>query len=414
MYHVVYIILSAVAMLIEYCLFKQKLAIYEVLCAFTYLVAYYKVQSFTILFVVYLVFSIVPFWGSIQKGISRKQNSILLFFLLFELLRGFLFESKEAVLSSFLTRYVPILFPFLLIPDEKKMLKGNLGFDACQLLLRIYTALEVFLTMFLILVQHGIPEPLVVFHQPVGGNIAIAGSFMLLLLSKVNAKKNKFENTLIALLCIGITLYSKTRGFIVVAVPCAVLALLNYWTPKGKRNLYVFLGILALTMLELNLQFMGRSILDFVTSETMTIGYRTLENKLVLLSFVQEANLLQILFGFGMGAKGSKIASATMINEVGRTRFYINHLSDLTTLQNNWLTFLKDIGLLGLVALVYCYIKSASDCKKRIDEKGKNAVTIYYAAFAFMLVYRVGCTCSVLEMLTPVIATSIMKLQDEL
>ncbi len=82
-------------------------------------------------------------------------------------------------------------------------------------------------------------------------------------------------------------------------------------------------------------------------------------------------------------------------------------------LQNNWLTFLKDVGLLGLIVLVYCYIKSASDCKKSIGGQGKCAVTIYYAAFAFMLVYRIGCTCSVLEMLTPVMVTSIMKLQEE-
>ena len=410
---VVYILLSAVAMLIEFGIFKRKLAIYEVLCTFTYLVTYYKVQSFTILFVVYLVFSVVPFWGGIKKGISTKRNFVLFLFIFLELLRGILFEPKEAVLSSFLTRYVPIIFPFLLIPDERKMLKGKQGFDACQLLLRIYTVLEVLLTSFLILMQHGKSEPLVVLHQPVGGNIAIAGSFILLLLSTINEKKNKYENTLIALLYIGITLYSKTRGFIVVAIPCAALAILNYWTPKGKRILYILLSILALTMVELNLQFLGRSMLDFITTETITIGYRTLENKMVLLSFVREANLFQILFGFGMGAKGSKVASATIINQIGKTIFYNNHLSDLITLQNNWLTFLKDVGFLGLALLVYCYIKSASNCKKVMDKKGKIAITIYYTAFAFMLAYRVGCTCSVLEMLTPVIATSVMKKQDE-
>lgn len=409
----VYILLSATAMLMEFCIFKRKLAIYEVLCAFTYLIAYYKVQSFTILFVVYLMFSMVPFLKNIQRGISKKKNLVLLLFLFVEFLRGILFESKTDVFSSFLTRYVPIIIPFFLVPDEKKMLNGKIGFDACQILLRIYTLLEVLLSSFLILMQHGKSEPLVVLHQPVGGNIAIAGSFILLLLSMINSQKNKYENTLIALLYIGITLYSKTRGFIVIAVPCAALAMLNYWISKGRRSSYVFLGILALMIVELNLQFLGKSMLDFFTSDTVTIGYRTLENKMVLSSFAQKANLFQILFGFGIGTKGAEIVPAFIINKIGKTRFYINHLSELIMLQNNWLTFLKDVGLLGLIVLVYCYIKSASDCKKSIGGQGKCAVTIYYAAFAFMLVYRIGCTCSVLEMLTPVMVTSIMKLQEE-
>ncbi len=276
----VYILLSATAMLMEFCIFKRKLAIYEVLCAFTYLIAYYKVQSFTILFVVYLMFSMVPFFKNIQRGISKKQNLVLLLFLFVEFLRGILFESKADVFSSFLTRYVPIIIPFFLVPDEKKMLNGKIGFDACQILLRIYTLLEVLLSSFLILMQHGKSEPLVVLHQPVGGNIAIAGSFILLLLSMINSQKNKYENTLIALLYIGITLYSKTRGFIVIAVPCAALAMLNYWIPKGRRSSYVFLGILALMIVELNLQFLGKSMLDFFTSDTVAIGYRTLENKM--------------------------------------------------------------------------------------------------------------------------------------
>lgn len=407
----IYILLSA-AMLIELCIFKKKLAIYEVMCTFTYLVTYYYVQSFTILFVVYLIFSIVPFLSSLPKRILRKQNFILLIFILLELLRGIIFEPIYAVSTAFLTRYIPIIFSFLLVPSGNEMLNQKRGIDACQLLLRVYTILEVLLTTFLIVVQREMLEPLVVSHQPVGGNIAISGSFILLLLSTVDENAKKVENTLIALLYVGITLYSGTRGFIVVTVPCSMLAILNYWTPKIKRSVYIVLDLLVLMMVELILQLSGRSMFDFITNETITIGYRALENQVVISTFAREANLLQILFGFGIGANGVKFASTSTLSVFARSKFYFYHLSELTVLQNNWLTFLKDGGLFGLIAMIYFYLKCSAYCKNGVGKKGKIAVTIYYAAFAFMLVYRIGCTCSVLEMLTPVMAVSIIGFQE--
>lgn len=392
----IYLLFATIFFVANWIFLRKKVMEYSIVATFIYLVAFVFIQSFDILYVEYVFFFILPHIKDFRK-ISVLHFAFLAY-ILFECVIGIIYEPINSVFATFLTRFFPLLF-ISLINTEKPVLSFPKK-DYEQKLIRLIVLLECFLSVLLFV--KGTPgDVFVVSHQPVGGNLSIIGIFLILnsaLQSQKELKNHRVENIFYIFLLTIITLISGIRGYIIIVLPCAFYAVIAYLFDKPKKrklglalSIFLSLGILVFSFL-----IDGRMI-TFLSGIDTSVGYREIEAAFFFHS-LKSMDPIRWFLGFGIGTKGARIGSWTLIYALSRgSLFYVNHLSNGAVLLNFWLTLLKDMGLIGFAIYLYLYVHMIPKRSSRPTPQ-RSGWILYAVLYAFMLLYRTSCTNSLIEL----------------
>ena len=405
-----YLLLSTIGFITNWiCLRKRRLE-YAIVASFIYLFAFVYIQSFDILFIIYLFFIFV-----IHIKDFRKRHAM---YFAAEFGLGLLNGNYRSIIATFLTRYFPLIFAALI--DKKKSILSKWDDEYEQRILRLIVLCEVIISALLI-IKGGNEEIFVVSHQPVGANLSLVGSFIAMDISlKPGNQKlaHKIENIVYLGLFSLLALISGIRGYIIIIIPCAFYSFISYVFGESKRAFGLILAI-AMSVWIIMISFLadGRLANMLISLDTST-GYRKIENRYIL-EALSNANPIRWIVGYGIGATGRRIGSDALIGfYAGQSVFYTHHLTYGSVLLNFWLSVFKDMGLVGLVIMAKMFFGLIP--KRTIGNRSRRVGWILYLVlYAFMLLFRTSCTNSLIELYTcslimnnPVFAGANYKLEN--
>lgn len=388
------IILSIIVYILNCIKNKDDIAKYELFCTEIFMLTFIFVQSFDVVFILYEVFFTFPFLR-LFRYIKLRLFLVIIFFL-FELIVGLFVGNIYTTIAVACTRYLPLLLIAYICGRDD--LGNQISHAKAQSYIRLTACFEIINIGLLVIFNSG-STFMIVNHQPIGGMMSIITSLMILKqasTSDTQNEKRKFrvENTVISVLCIIASVLSLTRGYMILVIPCTLFALFIYYISRRARLPFIILMIVICG--SLCLIFREQVVILYNRMDT-DIGYRTLENRLVLTS-IKQSNMFNVAFGYGVGATGTTYASDSLISTLaGNSHFYQSHLSNLTGLQNFWLTCLKDLGIIGLCLFAVLYLSLA---RYSILRKTTNKLSLYFflSLYAFILFYRVTVTNGLLEL----------------
>lgn len=389
-----YLGIACLAFMLNYHYLKTRILEYEITASIIYLLAFIFIKSFDVIYVIYALFFAAPL---IRQFRYIKRTTLLCFaYIAFELLAGAISNPLYSVAAVFLTRLFVI--PFTIQTSANPIKQAKEKDDSEQSVLRMVMVGDVLVACVLVIVQKA--DYFVVEHQPVGANLSLVSVLLLLDISLKEenvSQRNRVENIIYCLVVSSFAVFSGIRGYILVVIPCATLATINYISHKGKRTYaFAIATLFACLIVALSLVQVG-PLAQFFSKVDMSIGYRTLENEF-LLKAMAGSNPVRWVVGYGVGAQGYLIGSEGLIRSLSTSQFHYQHLKYGVALLNYWLTILKDLGLAGLVMYVGWYIKMIGITGVNRERK---AGRIFYAIlYAIMLTYRTSCTNGLIELFT--------------
>lgn len=392
----IYLALATVGFIVNWILLRRKVLEYAVVASLIYLVSFVFVQSFDILYVEYAFFFIVPHLKDFRRMPVLYFTFII--YILAELVIGIIREPVFSVLAVFLTRFFPLIFISLINKEGEIVTQRNDEYE--QKLLRLIVACELILSVVLVF-KGNRGDIFVVSHQPVGANLSLVGTFLAMdiaLKPGVERERHRFENMLYLLLFTAFAMISGIRGYIIIVVPCMFYSIIAYiFVERTRRRVgLIFTVILAVGILSISYVTSGRLAAVIANIDT-SVGYREIENEFFLQTFKQ-ASPVRWIFGYGVGARGERIGSGSLIYALARgSAYYTNHLSNGSVLLNFWLTTVKDMGIIGLMIFLTIYSRIIPrGSVETIDRK--VGWVLYAVLYAFMLLYRTSCTNGLIEL----------------
>ncbi len=391
-----YLAIATVGFILNWLFLRKRVLEYAVIASLIYLVTFVFVQSFDILYVEYAFFFIVPHIKDFRRMPARFFAFVI--YILAELVIGIMREPITSVAAVFLTRFFPLIFISLINKDGVITTCGAEEYE--QKLLRLIVGCELILSVVLFF-RGNRGDIFVVSHQPVGANLSLVGTFLAMdiaLKPGIEREKHRFENMLYLLLFTAFAMISGIRGYIITIIPCVFYSIIAYiFVERSRRRAgLVFTVIIAVGILSISYFTSGR-LATIIANIDTSVGYRDIENQFFLQT-LRNANPLRWMFGYGIGARGERIGSGSLIYALARgSTYYTNHLSNGAVLLNFWLSVVKDMGIIGLIIYLTMYFKmiprSSSETKDR-----RVGWILYAVLYAFMLLYRNSCTNGLIEL----------------
>ena len=391
-----YLIIATIGFIINLIFLKKRVLEYAILASLIYLVSFIFIQSFDILFVEYAFFFVIPHIKDFRR--INILYFIFLIYIFIELVIGFIYEPAVSVAATFLTRFFPFIFIALI--DKKGSIIARWNDEYEQKLLRLIVFCDL-LVSFVLLFKGNRGNIFVVSHQPVGANLSLIGAFLALDISLKpgsERERHRIENIIYLIIFAVFAMISGIRGYIVIIIPCSFYAIIAYvFVQRNRRRVGLFLTALLTCSILLISYFTSGKIASFIANIDTSVGYRKLENELFIQS-IKQANPLRWIFGYGIGARGERFGSESLISTLARgSVYYTNHLTNAAILLNFWLTVVKDMGILGLI--VYLVMYSNIVPRRTSESKDRRVGWILYAIlYAFMLLYRTSCTNGLVEL----------------
>lgn len=392
-----YLAIATVGFIVNWIILRRRALEYAIVATTIYLVTFVFVQAFDILYVEYAFFFIVPHIKDFQRIPKLYLGFVL--YILIELIIGLIYSSLFSVAAIFLTRFFPLVFISLV--NKKGVITKFLNYEYEQRVLRLIVVCELILSIVLVF-KGNRGDIFVVSHQPVGANLSLVGVLIAMDISlKPSQERNRHrkENILYLFLFAVFAMISGIRGYIIIIIPCAFYSIICFVFGESKRKIgLVFSAVLLVVILSLSYLTRGKLASFFANIDT-SVGYRTIETQFFLQA-LKDTNPIRWIFGYGIGARGERIGSSSLIYTLARgSVFYTNHLTNGAVLLNFWLTVVKDMGIIGLIiyTVIYCKIIPRAST----DNRDRRIGWILYAIlYAFMLLYRTSCTNGLLELYT--------------
>lgn len=390
-----YLVLATVGFIVNWILFRRRVLEYAIVASLIYLVTFVFVQSFDLIYLEYAFFFVVPHIRDFRRMSTLYFAFIIYIF--FQLFIGIIQEPIVRVMAVFLTRFFPLLFISLI--DKRGKITPIWNDEYEQKILRLIVVCEVILSALLVF-KGGGGDVFVVSHQPVGANLSLVGVFLAMDISlKLGYERERYrlENIFYLLVFATFAIISGIRGYIIIIIPCAFYSIFNYVFGESKRRIaLVFTGVLVVGILSISYITSGK-LATIIANIDTSVGYRKIENQFFLQSLMS-ANPIRWIFGYGVGARGKRIGSASLIYALAMGKdFYTKLLTNGAVLLNFWLTVIKDMGVIGLVIYIVMYCKLIPKGSAEIRDRRIGWV-LYAALYAFMLLYRTSCTNGLIEL----------------
>lgn len=391
-----YLIISTIGFIINLIFLKKRVLEYAIMSSLIYLISFIFIQSFDILFVEYAFFFVIPHIKDFRR--INYLYFVFLIYIIIELIVGLMNEPIISVAATFLTRFFPIIFISLI--DKKGSIIARWNEEYEQKLLRLIVVCELIVS-FVLFFKGNRGNVFVVSHQPVGANLSLVGTFLSLDISLkpgTERERHRIENIFYLTIFAVFAIISGIRGYIVIVIPCTFYAIIAYvFVQRNRRRVGLFLTALLTCIILLISYFSSGKLASFIANIDTSVGYRKLENELFIQS-IKQANPLRWIFGYGIGARGERFGSESLISTLARgSVYYTNHLTNAAILLNFWLTVFKDMGFVGFI--VYLVMYSNIVPRRTSESKDRRVGWILYAIlYAFMLLYRTSCTNGLVEL----------------
>ena len=362
--------------------FNKRLGflLYELLCAFNYLVVLSIIQVLDITFPIYLVFSLIPYIS--QFKLNNSFSAFLLIYYSTILIISILFNGIWRPTSIFLIRLSGILFFCYIFVNNK--------YSIIYKKTVLYLSIIFELALAFIATQLSTDGRLMLNYQCTVG--CIATSFVLLLSYDLYQRKSLIS-LIIMILHTFIACLSGTRGYILICLGMTLASIILFATPK--QRIIIFLTSLAAICINL------KKIIDVFYNTLrfgQSTGIRHAENTFVI-RFMLERPILNILFGNGFGSQVKNFeVSDKIILDVSESTYQLYALLIRDGFHNFWLTILYSAGIIGLVLIILLYfniIKKVRLCN--VGAKMKFLLILYLILYAVLLWYRWSATSGVLE-----------------
>ncbi len=392
----IYLFVATIGFILNFIFLKKRVLEYVIVASLIYLISFVFIQSFDILFVEYAFFFVIPHIKDFRR--ITYLYFIFLIYIFIELFIGFLNEPFTSVAATFLTRYFP--FVFIALIDKKITIVTRWNDEYEQKLLRLIVVCELIISLVLVF-KGNRGNIFVVSHQPVGANLSLIGTFLALDISLkpgTERERHRVENIFYLLVFASFAMISGIRGYIVIIIPCVFYAIIAYiFVEKNRRRVGLILTSLLTVGILLISYFTSGKLANFIANIDTSVGYRKLENELFIQS-IKTANPFRWIFGYGVGARGERFGSQSLISALSQgSLYYSNHLTNAAILLNFWMTIVKDMGLIGLAIYLVMYFNIIPRGKAEIKDRRVGWI-LYAVLYAFMLLYRTSCTNGLVEL----------------
>lgn len=392
----IYLALATIGFIVNWILLRRRVLEYAVVASLIYLVSFVFVQSFDILYVEYAIFFVIPHIKDFRR--IPALYFVFIIYILAELVIGITREPITRVSAVFLTRFFPLVFIALINKNGEIATRWNNEYE--QKLLRLIVVCELILSVVLVF-KGNRGDIFVVSHQPVGANLSLVATFLAMdiaLKPGIERERHRFENIFYLLIFAAFAMISGIRGYIIIIIPCVFYSFIAYvFVERSRRRAgLIFTVILAVGILSISYFTSGRLAAIIANFDT-SVGYREIENEFFFQT-MKSANPVRWIFGYGVGARGERIGSGSLIYALARgSAYYTNHLSNGAVLLNFWLTVIKDMGIIGLIIYLVMYTKMIPRASSETRDRRVGWV-LYGVLYAFMLLYRTSCTNGLIEL----------------
>ena len=359
---------------------KLDFLMYQLLCAFNYLISVSVIQTLDMTFPIYLLFSILPYITKIK--FDDLFSLIFLLYYITVYIISTLMNGLWRPTSIFLIRLSGILFfYYIFINTEYKKEYRKFVFVLSLICEFVLTIIAIHLS------EDG---RLMLNYQCTVG--CIATSFVLFL-SYDLYKNRSVTSLIIMILHTFIACLSGTRGYILICLGISIASIVLFATPKQKSILFfTSLVVIAFNFNELVNLF--NNTLRFGQST----GIRNAENSFVI-KFMSKRPIFNILFGNGFGSQTKKFGvSNEIISEVSESIYQFNNLHIKDGFHNFWLTMLYSAGFIGLILIIIMYFNIIKKVTLyNVEPKMKLLLVLYLVLYAILLWYRWSATSGIFE-----------------
>ena len=398
---IIYII-SLISYFIILCLRKRLGFIYyQLAIAIVYLFSLSYIQTLDVTLIFYSIFSSLPY----LKYFSIKNNISVFFFIYFSLiiLYSTIINGVTDALSIFIIRLIGIIYYNYIFNhikyDQTKREQPTHNKD--KHLLIIFLTGELILTTIGVILSGGFGR-LMLNYQCTVGNISICG--ILICGSALNSIKKQEKKSqhlsqiffiwLLILIFTFLSIFSGTRGYIIVCLGMSLIYIVLFLTRFTK--ILIFL-ILALPMIMFGDSIVEHSI-DNLGFKNST-GRRSSENQFVIQYMPNSP--IHMLFGYGFGKKVKTLPDYTSyIHRVADTSYTNYILPEVSGFHNLYITIYYSSGIIGLATISLMFFYIISTLLKNSDKKLAIILVSYIILYMILLWFRWTATSGILEFAT--------------
>lgn len=368
--------------------------------AFIFVMSLMLYGSYDIPFVCYLVVNFTLILINIGKNIrfSRLSVIFLMYILLITFISIFLYNNNTIrALSVFLMCFVYPVFFILLINNIRKI---EVNYNKFSLSVFLIVIFEFTLSIYLFITN----DFRAVFnHHPIGGGISVAILPFIVFLIDQSSKNIKIKLFVFLSLILSFfsVLMSGTRGYMLIyglVIIGVILKVFLYELRFIRLAIFLITSSALLVVVWLNQNI----VIDFFLETTrinQSLGRRDLENSYVLQLF-KHSNLLNQLFGYGLGARPMDVFPVYNFSYDGVPSDYAYAVTNRGIVFHNvWITGLYTLGIVG--TLVYFVFFAGLFNKIRLFEmqsSSKLILSLFVVGIAVCFLFRETLFRGVFEM----------------
>lgn len=387
--------------------FRKQLGIvcYTILASTVYLFSLSFIQTLDVTLPVYLFFILLP---NLKYFKVKSQFQLLVLYYFFCIIVFSAIKNGIAAsISIFIIRLIGIfLFCFIYDGIPTRIIQNHFKTDADYLrVTRIIVLSELFVLLLAYFISGGDSSTrFMLNYQCTIGCISTGCMLLLSFFLSTSVRKRPIWAAMVITLCT--TIFSGTRGYIIVVGGIFAVSLL-YFIADKKKIILALLGVGIALVLWQYIFELFYSQMRFGEST----GRRASEN-LFLVESLSTSPWYNVILGHGFGCPLVNVPDAeSIISAVSNSDYTYYILHHVNAFHNCWLTVCYSAGIIGFILILILYFSLFKKVRIRCsNSKIRLCIYTFLVTYFVLLWYRWSATSGILEFF---VVEIVLKLTDK-